>query len=181
MSVVASELGISWEEAGLVVVVALAIYVVTLVGARLFGQRQFASLSTHDLVFVFALGSIIGRVVLVRTSLAGAVLGLATMFAAHALLSRLYRSSPTVHRLIQNAPILVVADGRPLDPQLQRARMGRFELRQLLRQQGHGTFAGLRAVVLEPTGRLSVIGSDVPVAEEFLEEVDGADVLRTTA
>ena len=177
MSVVSSELGISWEEAGLVVVIALVIYAVTLVGARLFGPRQFASLSTHDLVFVFALGSIIGRTVLVRTSLAGGVLGLATMFTVHALTSRLYRSSRGIHDLVRNTPILVVADGRPLRSQMQRARLGRFELRQLLRQQGHGTFEGLRAVVLEPTGQLSVIASDVPLAEEFLEEIDGADLL----
>ena len=180
MSVIASELGISWEEAGIVVVIALAIYAVTLVGARLFGQRQFASLSTHDLVFVFAFGSIIGRAVLVRTSLAGAVLALATMFTVHALISRLYRSSRGVHAMIQNAPLLLVADGRPLASQMQRARMGKFELRQLLRQQGHGTFEGLRAVVLEPTGQLSVIASGAPVAEEFLEQVDGADLLGAT-
>lgn len=181
MSVVSSELGISWEEAGIVVVIGVAIYAAALVGARLFGQRQFASLSTHDLVFVFALGSIIGRVVLVRTSLAGAVVGLATMFTLHALMSRLYRSNRRIHELIQNPPLLLVADGRPVRSQLQRGRMGQFELRQLLRQQGYGTFEGLRAVVLEPTGRLSVIESDTPVAEEFLEEVDGADLLGVTS
>lgn len=104
MSVVSSELGISWQEAGLVVVTALAIYGVTLVGARVLGQRQFASLSTHDLVFVFALGSIIGRTVLVRTSLAGAVIGLTTMFAAHTTMSRLYRSRPRAYAAIQNPP-----------------------------------------------------------------------------
>ena len=180
MSVVSSELGISWEEAGIVVVIGVVIYAVALVGARLFGQRQFASLSTHDLVFVFALGSIIGRVVLVRTSLAGAVVGLATMFTLHALMSRLYRSSRGIQDMIQNPPILVVADGRPLPSQIRRARLGRFELRQLLRQQGHGAFEGLQAVVLEPTGTLSVIESDTPVTEEFLQEVDGADRLGAT-
>lgn len=123
MSVVSSELGISWQEAGLVVVAALAIYGVTLVGARVLGQRQFASLSTHDLVFVFA-------------------------------------------------------DGQLLSDQLRRARLAPFELRQLLRQQGHGAYEGLRAVVLEPTGGLSVVPSGAPVSAEFLIEVAGADLLE---
>lgn len=178
MSVVSSELGISWQEAGLVVVTALAIYGVTLVGARVLGQRQFASLSTHDLVFVFALGSIIGRTVLVRTSLAGAVIGLTTMFAAHTTMSRLYRSRPRAYAAIQNPPILLVADGQLLPDQLRRARLAPFELRQLLRQQGHGAYEGLRAVVLEPTGGLSVVPSGAPVSTEFLTEVAGADLLE---
>ena len=57
-----STLGMTWGQAGLVVITAVAVYATTLAASRLFGQRQFATISTHDLVFVFALGSIIGRV-----------------------------------------------------------------------------------------------------------------------
>lgn len=180
MPVLPSELGISWQEAGLVVITTLVIYAVTVVTARLFGQREFAALGTHDLVLVFALGSIIGRVVLVRTSLAAAVLGLTTMFGVHAVMGHVHHRSSRVHALMQNQPILVVAEGRPVPEQLRRAHLSQLELHQLLREQGHASFEGLRAVVLEPNGRASAIASDTPLSSAFVEDVDGAELLRTT-
>ena len=178
---VLAELGLTWQEAGLVVLTALAIYVVTLVAARVFGQRQFATLSSHDLVFVFALGSIIGRVVLVRTSLLAAVLGLATMFSVHAVMSLLHHRLAAVHRAIQNSPVLVLAHGSPLDDQLRRAHLSEVELRQALREQGQASYRDLQAVILEPGGRLSCISAGADIAPEFLWEVDGASRLAQSA
>lgn len=102
------------------------------------------------------------------------MIALTTMFLAHRLMSRLYRGSRRAHAAIQNPPILVVADGQPLPEQLRHARLAGFELRQLLRQHGYGAFDGLRAVVLEPTGRLSVVPTGAPISTEFIVEVVGA-------
>ena len=173
----ARELGLSWIDAGLVVFVAGSLYVVTVVASRLFGQRQFTTLSSYDMVFTFVLGSVIGRAVLVRTSLAAAVLGLFTLFALHAVTGRLHHRNARAHELIQNDPILVLAEGEPQPDLMHQAHVSRRELHQALRQRGHTRYADLRAVVLEPAGSFSVITRDQSVDPALLEGVLGADRL----
>lgn len=178
MSTLADELWLSWVEAGLVVLTAVLIYVVTIAATRLYGQRQFSTLSSYDMVFTFALGSVIGRVVLVRTSLAAALLGLATLFSLHALTGRLHHRVQGIHEFIQNRPVLLLADGEVQDDLLDRAHVSRWELRQALREGGHGSFRSIRAVIIEPSGNLSVIPVDRDLDRELLDDAVGGDRVR---
>ncbi|WP_370324760.1 DUF421 domain-containing protein [Euzebya sp.] len=172
-----SKLGITPAEAGLTVLIATAMYLVVIVLSRVFGQRQFATATSYDMAFTFALGSIVGRVVLVRTSLATAVLGLVTLFGLHATSRWLHHRVPTVHRLIQNRPILLVVDGEVLDENLRRARTSRAELFQQVRLAGVGRLADVGAVIMERSGAMSVLPADAIVEDVVLHEVYGADRL----
>lgn len=172
-----SELGLSWAQAWLIVVTATGIYATIILLSRVFGQRQFATSSTYDLAFIFAMGSLVGRVILVRTSLLAAVLGLFTMFSLHAVTGWLHHNVRAIHLAIQNRPILVLADGEVLEDNLRRAHMSHFELYEQLRLQGLGSLEKVRAVVLERNGDLSVIKADQPVDAEVFREVVGNDRL----
>ncbi|MDX1658079.1 MAG: DUF421 domain-containing protein [Nitriliruptorales bacterium] len=173
----AAELGMTWTEAGLTIVTATAIYAAVIVFTRVFGQRQFATSSTYDLAFVFAIGSVVGRVILVRTSLVTALLGLGVMFSLHALAGWLHHNNAWLHRVMQNPPILVVAHGEMVQDGMRRAHLSDYELFQALRQHGHASLDGLAAVILERNGRLSVIHEDAPIAPEVVEEVMGREHL----
>lgn len=176
-----SQLGVTSTEAWLTVVTATGIYVGAIALSRVFGQRQFATSSSYDLVFVFALGSVLGRVVLVRTSLAAAVLGLATLFVLHAATGWLHHNVRAVHELIQNPPILLVADGEVVEEGMRRAHLSRAELHQALRLHGHGTLRGLRAVILERSGSFSILPHGVDLDPDMLDEIAGGDRLRRQA
>ena len=178
MSTLAKELWLSWTDAGLVVLTAGAIYLLTIAATRLYGQRQFSNLSSYDMIFTFALGSVIGRVVLVRTSLAAALLGLATLFTLHAVVGRLHHRVQGIHDLIQNRPVLLVADGEVQADQLERSHVSRWELRQALREAGLGSYRSARAVIIEPSGHLSVLPADADVDREFLDDAVGGDRVR---
>ena len=178
MSTFVDELWLSWADAGLVVLTATVVYVVTIVASRIYGQRQFATLSSYDMVFTFALGSVIGRVVLVRTTLGAAVLGLVTFFSLHAVTGLLHHRVGLVHDVIQNAPIVLVANGGVNEDGLSQAHMSAWELRQALREAGHGSYRSLRAVILEPSGKLSVLRDDREVDAEFLRDAVGGDRVR---
>lgn len=167
-----SELSLSWTEAWLTVLTATGIYFATILFSRIFGQRQFATSSSYDMAFVFALGSVIGRVVLVRTSLLTAVLGLATLFVLHSATGWLHHHVRFVHELVQNPPILVVADGELLVDSLERAHVSRDELRQALRLAGVTSMDEVSAVVLERSGSLSVLRGDVE--PDLLADVEGS-------
>lgn len=178
MSAADRALALSWEEMWLTALVATSIYVMAIVLTRLFGQRQLLRSSGYDLAFVFAIGSLMGRVILVRTSLAGAMLGLVMMFSLHAVTGWLHHHSALAHRLTQNRPILLVARGRVLDEGLRTAKVSMPELLQQLRLHGHGSFMGVEAVIFERNGRISVIGSGAVLNASFFSEVRGAEQLE---
>lgn len=171
MSASLARLGMSWGEALLVVLTAAGIYAAVILLSRLFGQRQFSVTTSYDLAFTFALGSVVGRVILVRTSLAAGVLGLTTLFALHALSGRLHHSVGAVHDLIQNRPVLLAADGRILDANLRATHTSRSELYQQLRAHGHGSLVDVGAVVLERNGRMSVLDRRAHRDPDVFDEV----------
>ena len=173
-----SELGLTATEAWLTVIAASGIYVGAVAFSRIFGQRQFATSSSYDLVFVFALGSVIGRVVLVRTSLSAGLVGLGTLFLLHAVTGWLHHNVRAVHELIQNPPILLVADGDVVDEGMRRAHLSRVELNQALRLKGHGSLRGLRAVILERSGDFSVLVHGEELEDDMLQEIAGGERLR---
>ncbi|HEX2029270.1 MAG TPA: YetF domain-containing protein [Nitriliruptorales bacterium] len=173
----AEELGLGWTEAGLTVITAVGIYVVMIALSRAWGQRQFSTSSTYDLAFVFALGSLIGRVVLIRTTLLNAVVALVTMFAVHAATGWLHHNIPAVHRTIQNRPILLVANGDVIEHALKRAHTSHLEVYQQLRLSGFGSIEEVRAVILERNGEMSVIPRGQAVRPEVFDEVVGRERL----
>lgn len=171
-------LTLSWEEAWLTAVVATSVYMLAILLTRLFGQRQLLRASAYDLAFVFAVGTLMGRVILVRTSLAGAALGLVMMFSLHAVTGWLHHHSALAHRLSQNRPILLVAKGKVVDQGLRTAKVSGSELLQQLRLHGHGSLSGIQSAILERNGQISVIGSGAPLDQSFFSEVRGADRLE---
>lgn len=168
-----SQLGVTWAQVWLTVVSAVGVYITIVLLSRLFGQRQFVATSTYDLAFTFAMGSLIGRTVLVRVSLAAAVIGLCTMFVLHSVTRWLHHRSAFMHRLFQNAPVLLMRDGRVLDDQLDETGTSRLELYQALRLDGCSALADVSAVVLEPNGQFSITRSSEPLDTELFSDVAG--------
>ncbi|MBW3665254.1 MAG: DUF421 domain-containing protein [Actinobacteria bacterium] len=171
------DLWLTWTDAGLVILTALVAYAAMLSLSRIFGQRQFATATSYDLPFVLAIGAIIGRVILVRTSLGAALLGLVTLFTAHAITGWLHHHWVAFHRITQNRPRLVVAHGEFVDEQLERAHLSRAETFEAVRASGHASLAAVLAVVLERNGETSVIEQGEPIEPELWREVEGADRL----
>jgi hypothetical protein len=130
---IAAGLGASWTDLVSIPITAIGVYTTMLLLSRLFGQRQLSRSTTYDLAFVFALGSLVGRVILVRTSLLAAMVGLVTMFTLHLIVGWLHHTVPAFHRVTQNRPVLLVAHGAVVDENLRRARTSRIELYQELR------------------------------------------------
>lgn len=172
-----SRLGLTLTEAVLVITVAIAIYLAMIVFSRIFGQRQFSAFSTYDLAFTFALGSVMGRVILVRTSLAAGLLGLLTLFVMHAVAGWLHHRIPVMHRVMQNRPILLVADGHALEENLRRAATSRAELHAAVRLRGLGSVGDVRAAVLERNGHMSILPAGTNVDPDAFAEVVGAHAI----
>lgn len=166
-------LGMTWGDLALTVVTATGIYLAVIALSRLFGQRQFSISSSYDLAFIFAMGALIGRVVLIRTSLLNAVAGLFTMFVLHRLMGWLHHHVPIVHRAVQNDPVLLVAHGEVVEENLRRARTSHVELHQQLRLQGIASLEDVSAVILERDGNVSAVRKGARLAPEVFADVLG--------
>lgn len=174
------QLGMTWSEVWLTVVTAVGVYGAILALSRIFGQRQFASLSTYDLAFNFAMGSLIGRTVLVRVSLLNAVIALGTMFVLHTVTGWLHHHIAVLHNLIQNRPVLLAADGRLLDDALRRTGTSPVEVFQAARLHGFGSLDDVAAVTLERNGQFSFIDGSQRLDADLFGEVARNDRILST-
>lgn len=170
-------LGLTWSQAATVVVSTVGIYLTFLVLLRIVGQRALASMSSFDFAAALALGAVAGRVVLGYTpTLLAGVIGLATLFGLQATFGQL-RRTPWADRLVDNLPLLLMADGRVLEENLRRAHIVENELRQKLRLAGIRRYSDVGCVVLERTGAVSVLRRTETIGPELLVDVRGREAL----
>lgn len=155
-------LGSSWETVAYVIVSTAAIYCSSLFAIRVAGRRTVARLSSFDIVVTIALGSLIASTAVSRDpSYAQGMTAVATLLLLQVLAAAARQRWPAARRLLDFAPYVVLRDGdldlptTPMGPQ-----MTRDELLSKLRERNVFELEGLRLVVMEPTGGLSVVRGD---------------------
>lgn len=169
-------LGITPLEALLVVISAVGIYSACYLMVRGLGQRALSRWATFDSVIAMALGAVLGRVVLGYTpSLAAGIIGLATMFALLRLEVRLRRTR--FGTLLSSAPMLLMAGPDIVTQNLARAGIQDVELFAKLREAGVRNFSEVAAVILEPTGDISVLRRGALIDPKLLRGVPRAELI----
>lgn len=150
--------GSTWETVAYVVVSTAAIYCSSLFAIRVAGRRTVAQLSSFDIVVTIALGSLIASTAVSRDpSYAQGMTAVVTLLLLQVLAAAARQRWAAARRLLDFAPYVVVRDGdlhlptTPFGPQ-----MTRDELLSKLRERDVFQLEGLRVVVIEPTGGLSV-------------------------
>ena len=167
--------GISAAGAVAVTLGTTVLYVAFLLLTRLLGQRVLAGLSGFDLVVVIIAGAIVGRATLgpLPTASSGLV-ALVTLLTLEGLVGQL-RRAPRWNRLLNNDAVLLMAGSALLSDTLSHYRITEAELRSRLRRAGIRNDDEVAAVILEPTGELSVLRRGFLVDPAMLRDVRGAD------
>jgi uncharacterized membrane protein YcaP (DUF421 family) len=162
----------------MVVVSTVGIYIVILLLTRLNGLQSFSKMSSFDFAITVAIGSVIAStIVMEEPSLGQGATGLAALFALQFAISWLRRQSDGARRLLDNAPLLVVARGQILHENLARSRMSTHDLYGKMRSNGICRLEDVFAVVFETTGDVSVISAGSRVDRQVFSGVRGADLL----
>ena len=150
--------GASWATIAYVAASTTAIYCSALLAIRIAGRRTVARLSAFDIVITIALGSLMASTAASRDpSYAQGATALVTLLVLQVVAAGLRQRFALVRRLLDFAPCVVVRDGElrlpstPLGPQ-----MSEDELFSRLREQGVFNLDGVRVVIIEPTGGVSV-------------------------
>src|SRR5215212_1887097 len=134
---------------------AIVVFFLMLVITRAVGRRELSSMEPFDLILLVVMGDLIQQGVTQSDySLTGAAIVIVTIAAltvATAYLSYRFRR---LRPLLEGEPVVLVADGRVLEPNLRRQRMTIDEVVAEARQQSIGGLQDVRFAVLESNGKI---------------------------
>lgn len=159
----------SWRTLAGVALVTAAMYVTTLGAVRIAGRRTVAQMSAFDIVITIAVGSVLGSTaVSQQPRYAAGVTALVTLLALQMVIGALRRRSAAARRLLDFPPQVVVRDGELVtSPGLFGAQVTEGEVRSAMRRAGAFDLDGVRVVVLEPAGGVSINRWDDPPPDDL--------------
>ena len=160
-----------------VAVKAALIYLTAVVGLRIAHRRTLAQWTAIDFAAAVAVGAIIGRTALASSQsyLMGAV-ALGTILLAHGGIT-LARGNRALAKLVDHRVRILVEHGRVRHGQLRICGLTEHDLLAQLRQGGVFDLAGVRYVLYEAKGNLTVVPegttADGPLVGEGLSAAAG--------
>ena len=139
-----------------IVIRAAVMFVFLWLLTRAMGRSTLGELSTFDLVLYVVLGDLIQQAVTQQDySLTGGILAVGTFALLTAALSWLQYRVPRTRPVATGRPLLVFADGRPLEEAMRRQRLALEDLLVSAREQGIRRTNEIEYAVLEADGRIS--------------------------
>lgn len=167
-----------WESLGIVAGKAALVYLTALFGLRLAQRRTLAQWTMVDFAAAVAIGAVMGRTAVAagQSFVFGAV-ALLTFIAAHWVVS-VARFNPRFGKLVDYRVRVLVHDGRIRRDQLRRCGLTDDDLVSHLRQHGHYSLEGIRYVLYEPKGALTIVeegASGRSLVEAGLRDAAGYD------
>lgn len=172
-------LALTTQEGLRIVLAVAATYAAILALTRMCGLRSFSKMSAADFAMTVAVGSLFASTIATgKPPLTAGILCISLLFAGQWMVAWARRNSPTVSRLVDNEPLLLMLGSEILDENLARANVTRDDLFGKLREANALNFDQVMAVVFETTGDISVLHStdeDARLEPEFLRNVRGYD------
>ena len=121
-------------------------------------RRSLADMAPFEMVLLVVLGDIIQQGTMQQDySVTGAFLALAAFGFWITFLTYVTYRWTRARRFIEGVPIVLVADGKPIDAALKVEHMPLEEAVEAARQQGCDDLSKVRLAVLEVSGKISII------------------------
>lgn len=165
-----------WQDLGAVAGKAGLMYLTAIVGLRVGERRTLAQWTIIDFITAVAIGAIVGRTAVADTQsyITGAI-ALVTLVAVHRFVSVL-RFSPPLSRLSEHRIRVLVRHGKLQRWQLRLCGLTDKDLYAHLRERGVFDLAGLRYVLYEAKGGLTIVhgeaagGGEAPLIQTALDD-----------
>jgi uncharacterized membrane protein YcaP (DUF421 family) len=124
---------------------------------RFTGRRAFGKWSALDIIVSIMLGSNLSRTLTGSAPLWSTLAASALLMALHWLLSQAAARSATLSRVVEGQPVRLGEAGR-IDPKtLARHSVSEADINESLRSVGLEHPSGSRLILLEPSGKISVL------------------------
>jgi uncharacterized membrane protein YcaP (DUF421 family) len=137
----------------------LVVYGFLLVLFRITGKRSLAQITTFDAVLLLIISEAVQQALIDGDeSMTNAFLLVLTLLAADVLLSLVTVRWPALDRLVNDAPLVLVEDGRVLEDRLKKARVGLDDILERARElQGLERLEQVKYAVLERSGSITIV------------------------
>ena len=144
-----------------IIVRATVIYFFLWFLTRSLGKRELAEMTAFELLLLVVVGDLIQQGVTQEdTSITGAILAVGTIGIWILIFSWMSFRSRPARNLIEGVPVVVVRDGRPVEPALRLERVTLDELLESARDQGIANLRDIQLAILEPSGKFSFLTRD---------------------
>lgn len=141
------------------VIRAAVVYAFLLLLLRLTGKRTLAQITTFDFVLLLIISEATQQALIGEdNSMINSALVVTTLIALNILMSWLKQRSKAIDRVLDDIPLLVVADGKPLQDRMEKSRIDEDDILDAAREtQGLEHMDQIRHAILERNGRISII------------------------
>jgi uncharacterized membrane protein YcaP (DUF421 family) len=138
---------------------AIAIYVVLMILFRISGRRSISQITTFDFVLLLIISEATQNALIGNDySMTNGFLVILTLVGLDILLSLWKRRSPTIEKLLDGVPLVVVENGQPLRDRMNKARIDENDVLTAARElQGLERMEQIKYAVLERSGGISII------------------------
>lgn len=158
----------SWESVFRSLVLTVLAYIAIVALLRVMGKRTLSKMNAFDFIITVALGSALANVALNKDlSLLDGVVVFFLFMGLQYLITWLSVRFPFIKDLVTDRPVILLYKGELYDEILKRERITLNELEMVARQKGIGKLEDIDVIILETTGKLTVIG-----------KLDAEDTLR---
>jgi len=121
-------------------------------------RRSLADMAPFEMVLLVVLGDIIQQGTMQQDySVTGAFLALAAFGFWITFMTYVSWRSTLARRVLEGVPIVLIADGKPIDKALAVEHMPLDEVLESARQQGCEDLSKIKLAVLEVSGKISII------------------------
>jgi uncharacterized membrane protein YcaP (DUF421 family) len=138
---------------------ALAIYLFLLLIMRISGRRTLAQMTNFDMILVLIISEATQQALLGEDfSIINSFLVIITLVGIDIALSLLKLKFPSLGKVIDGVPTVLLKDGKPIDERMKKARVDEDEILESARiNHGIGTMDEIKYAVLEIDGDISII------------------------
>jgi uncharacterized membrane protein YcaP (DUF421 family) len=146
-----------WEKA----LRAFLVFVFLVAALRLGGKRELGQLNVLDLAVLLLVSNALQNAMIgPDNSLIGGVVGATTLFASNYVFVRIVFRSRRASRILEGTPTILLEHGRLHERALRSEAIRVEELRAAALERGFDDLADVDMIVLEPNGRLAIMGRE---------------------
>lgn len=163
----------SWDGVLRIAITTLIAYLLIVAILRVSGKRTLAKMNAYDFIVTIALGSTLSSVMLNKDiPLAEGLTGIILLIILQFIFTYFSARSNRFRKLISNQPTLLYYENNFIEDAMRQQRVTTSELHKSAREAGHSDLSKIKAIILEPTGDMSVITKeDGNPGNSALEEV----------
>lgn len=124
---------------------------------RLAGRRVFGKWAALDIIVSIIIGSNLSRALTGSAPLFGTLIATTLLMGLHWILAHGAARSDLISRILEGAPVKLAVAGNLEPEKLKRDAISDADLAEALRQSGVEQISEARLIVLEPSGKITVL------------------------